>query len=451
MSNARSLALQVLLSWHRTGTYPDQLLRDLLEKYPQIKPVDRSLIYQLVYGVLRWQGKIDWVLRQLSLTRLEKLSLRTLFVLRLGVFQILFLSRIPVSAAVNESVKLAKSGREPWTANIVNAVLRSLDRRRQVLSFPTREDPVSYLAVNFSHPTWLVERWLETFGFEKTQALCESNNQIPPYTIRVNTLKINRQQLLERLKSKALALEATSYSSVGIRIEGPKRPLFLDELHQQGIFQIQDEASQMIAPILDPQPGERILDLCAGAGGKAGHLAQLMNDQGNIMAVDLHPEKIKALLENTGRLGIGIIQGLAENGLKEDLFSKTARIFDRILIDAPCSGWGVIGRNPDLKWRLGPEDSPRLARMQNKFLQNGAGWLKSKGILVYCTCTLSREENQDVIQNFLQENPDFILEDVSPFLPEKARELMDTRGCYQTWPPTHRMDGFFAARLKKTG
>ncbi len=156
----------------------------------------------------------------------------------------------------------------------------------------------------------------------------------------------------------------------------------------------------MIAPILDPQPGERILDLCAGAGGKAGHLAQLMNNQGNIMAVDLHPKKIKALMENAGRLGIGIIQGLAGNGLKEDLFSKTARIFDRILIDAPCSGWGVIGRNPDLKWRLGPEDSPRLALMQNKFLQNGAGWLKSKGILVYCTCTLSREENQGVIQEF---------------------------------------------------
>jgi 16S rRNA (cytosine967-C5)-methyltransferase len=222
-------------------------------------------------------------------------------------------------------------------------------------------------------------------------------------------------------------------------------------LHQQGFFQIQDEASQMIAPILDPQPGERILDLCAGAGGKAGHLAQLMNNQGNIMAVDLHPKKIKDLMENAGRLGIGIIQGLAQNGLKEDLFSRIAPIFDRILIDAPCSGWGVLGRNPDLKWRLGPEDSPRLARMQNKFLQNGAGWLKSKGILVYCTCTLSREENQGVIQGFLCEHPEFVLEDVSTFLPEPARELIDSHGSFQTWPPVHRMDGFFAARLKKTG
>ncbi len=152
MTNARSLALQVLLSWHRTGTYPDQLLRDLLEKNPQIKPVDRSLVYQLVYGVLRWQGKLDWVLKQFSQRPLEKLSLKTLFILRLGVFQILFLSRIPVSAAVNESVKLAKSGREPWTANFVNAVLRSLDRGREGLSFPSQEDPVSYLAVNYLPP-----------------------------------------------------------------------------------------------------------------------------------------------------------------------------------------------------------------------------------------------------------------------------------------------------------
>jgi 16S rRNA (cytosine967-C5)-methyltransferase len=307
------------------------------------------------------------------------------------------------------------------------------------------------LAANFSHPVWLVEHWLETFGFEKTLALCESNNQIPPYTIRVNTSKISRQQLMKRLKPKSLGVEATLYSPIGIRIEGPKRPLIEEDLHQQGFFQIQDEASQIIAPILDPQPGERILDLCAGAGGKAGHLAQLMNNQGNIWAVDLDPKKIKALMENAGRLGIGIIQGLTGDGLNEDLFSNTARKFDRILIDAPCSGWGVIGRNPDLKWRLSTEDSPRLARMQNKFLQNGAGWLKSKGILVYCTCTLSREENQGVIQRFLSEHPEFVLEDVSAFLPEPARELTDSHVFFQTWPPVHRMDGFFAARLKKAG
>jgi len=449
MTTARALALQVLLSWHRTGTYPDLLLRDLLGKNIRIKSVDRSLLYQLVFGVLRWQGKIDWVIKQFSQRPLEKISLKTLFILRLGVFQLLFLSRIPASAAVNESVKLAKSGREAWTANFVNAVLRSLDRGKESLFFPSPENPVSYLTVNFSHPAWLVEDWLEAFGFAKTEALCRTNIEIPPQTIRVNTLKINRKQLMERFRPKALRVETTPCSPEGIRVEEPERPLIQDELYQQGLFQIQDEASQMIAHILDPQPGEKILDLCAGAGGKTGHLAQLMNNQGKILAVDLHSKKMKALIENARRLGCTIIQGKVGDGLKEDLFSPTTRLFDRILIDAPCSGWGVLGRNPDLKWRLGPEDSPRLARKQNKFLQNGAGWLKSKGILVYCTCTLSREENQGVIQNFLNEHPEFLLEEIAPFLPEPARKLIDAQGFFQTWPPTHRMDGFFAARLKK--
>jgi 16S rRNA (cytosine967-C5)-methyltransferase len=273
-----------------------------------------------------------------------------------------------------------------------------------------------------------LELWIEVFGFEKTLALCEFNNQIPPYTIRVNTAKITRAQLIKRLEPQALRVEATPYSSEGIRLEGPKGPLIEDELHQQGFFQIQDEASQIIAPVLDPKPGEMILDLGAGAGGKTGHLAQLMNNQGKILAVDVHSKKIKALMDNVGRLGFDIVQGLAGDGLKEDLFSKRAPIFDRILIDAPCSGWGVIDRNPDLKWRIGPEDSLRLAARQSKFLQNGAGWLKSKGVLVYCTCTLNREENQEVVQGFLQKNPEFFLEDISPFLPEEARVLIEKQG-----------------------
>jgi len=201
--------------------------------------------------------------------------------------------------------------------------------------------------------------------------------------------------------------------------------------------------------MLDPQPGERVLDLCAGSGGKATHLSQLMNNQGTILAVDLHPKKIEDLLENARRLGITNIQGKVGDALKESLFQKKPGAFDRILIDAPCSGWGVINRNPDLKWRLGPEDGPRLSQMQNKFLQNAGRWLKSKGVLVYCTCTLNREENQDLIQNFLAEHPNFRLENPSAFLPAAARKLVDEEGFYQTWPPVHGMDGFLAARLRK--
>jgi 16S rRNA (cytosine967-C5)-methyltransferase len=449
MPSARALALQVLLDWQRTGTYPDQLLRNLFGKTPRMKPPDRALIYQLVYGVLRWQGKLDWIIKPFSKRPLEKLSPKTLAILRLGAFQIYFLSRIPVSAAVNESVKLAKSSQTPWAANFINAVLRSIDRGKEKISFPTPDSPLAYLTVKTSHPAWLVNHWLKNWGFEKTEALCDSNNQIPPLTLRVNTLKTDRQDLLQRLETQAARSEATSFSPLGIRVEEPGQPMGQGELYRQGLFQIQDEASQLVAFMLDPQPGEKILDLCAGSGGKATHLAQLMNNQGTILAVDLHPKKIEDLLENSRRLGITNIQGTVGDALKESLFQKKTGAFDRILIDAPCSGWGVINRNPDLKWRLGPEDSPRLSQMQNKFLQNAGKWLKSKGVLVYCTCTLNREENQDLIHNFLTDHPDFKLENASAFLPAAARKLVDDEGFYQTWPPVHGMDGFFAARLRK--
>jgi 16S rRNA (cytosine967-C5)-methyltransferase len=449
MSNVRADALQILLNWQRTGTYPDQLLRERLANRSEMKPSDRALLYQLVYGVLRWQGRLDWVLQQFSQRPLHKLSPKTLAILRLGAFQLLFLSRIPASAAVNESVKLAKAGRTPWAADFINAVLRALARGKEKISFPPSNAPVDLLTVTTSHPAWLINHWLAIWGLEKTEAFCQFNNQIPLLTLRVNTLKINREDLLHRLEGGAASVRPAPFSPLGIRVEDPDQPLVQMELFHQGLFQIQNEASQLIAYLLDPRPGERILDLCAGAGGKATHLAQLMANQGFILAVDRYAKKIDDLLVNSRRLGITAINGLVGDAGEASLFPPNSQPFDRILIDAPCSGWGVINRNPDLKWRLKTEDGPRLAGMQNKFLQNAAGWLKSGGVLVYCTCTLNREENQEVVENFLKTHPEFDLEKASEVLPEPARGLVDTEGFYQTWPPDRGLDGFFAARLKK--
>ena len=450
MALTRALALQVLLKAHRSQAYPDQILREMLDRYPDLSLRDRALVYQLVLGVLRWQGKIDWIIRQVSLRPLEKLSLKTLTILRLGVFQLLFLSRIPPSAAVNESVNLAKNGEE-WSTGFINGVLRSILRRKGTFPFPTPEDPIPYLAVNYSHPVWLVEEWLRIWGFEKTREFCQANLEIPPATLRVNTLKIGRDVLFPKLRRLASQTEATAYSPEGVRMISPLKPLQQTEFFKEGLFQIQDEASQLISFILDPRPGERILDLCAGFGGKASHLAQLMKNRGIIRAVDHNPRKLKDLMKNVHRLGISIIQGWVGEAAGEDLFPKDSPPFDRILLDAPCTGWGVIRRNPDLKWRLRAEDSPRLADRQNKFLQKAAKWLKSKGVLVYATCTLSPTENEHVVARFLKDHRDFSLEDVSPFLPGKAKGLADGKGFYRTWPALHGTDGFFAARLIKSG
>lgn len=447
MSAARKAALQVLLTWQRTGVFPDQLLRDYWDKHPKSKRADRNLSYQLVLGVLRWRERLDWVIRQISSRPLEKIALRSLFLLRLGAFQILHLSRIPPSAAVNESVKLAKEGRAPWAADFINAVLRTLIRKKETLSFPGREDPVTYLSVNHSCPFGLAEEWIKLFGMEKAEALCRFHNEIPSLTLRVNTLKITRHELLQVLKE--FEAHPTPYAPTGIHLKAPDRPPMELEAFSEGLFQIQDEASQLIPLILDPKPGETVLDLCAGAGGKTAQMAERMQNRGKIVAVDLHPQKIKALQGNLRRMGIAMVEALIGDGLQDDLFPPHQPLFDRILVDAPCTGWGVIHRNPDLKWRLQPEDGRRLAEKQNKFLQNAAAWLKSGGILVYATCTLNPEENQAVVQRFLEGHPRFTLEDVSPFLPTGAKGLTDGRGCFQTWPPDQHLDGFFAARLKK--
>jgi 16S rRNA (cytosine967-C5)-methyltransferase len=409
------------------------------------------LIYQLVFGVLRWQGKIDWILRQVCQRPLDQCSLRTRFILRLGVFQLLFLTRIPPSAAVNEAVRLAKAGRASWTSGLVNAVLRNVIRRKDEIPYPAAGDPAAYLAVHHSHPLWLVQSWLQLWALEKTAALCQANNEIPPYVIRTNTLKISREDLAEQLRPSAKAVEATPYSPEGLKITDPRLPLIQMEAYQKGLFQIQDEASQMIAHLVQPEPGEDILDLCCGFGGKATHMAQRMGNRGRILALDNNPVKIKDLRQNARRLGVLTIRGMVGDALKADFPKGEIRRFDRILVDAPCSGWGVIRRNPDLKWRLRPEDAPRLARMQNKLLQNAGKWLKSKGILVYSTCTLNEEENEGVVELFLKDHPEFSMESARTFLPARAGEMVDERGFFKTWPPQQGTDGFFAARLRKGG
>jgi 16S rRNA (cytosine967-C5)-methyltransferase len=447
MPTAREWALHCLLQGEKIDRFPDRILVELYRQHPEIPPLDRAFIQQLVFGVYRWRARIDWVLEKFSKTPLARLSFNLLGILRLGAFQILFLDKVPASAAVNEAVVLAKSGQAPWTAGMVNGILRTLVREKEILKFPGPEEPVPYLTITQSHPEWLVQVWLQTLGTGETVALGEAHNRIPPLTLRTNTLKITRPALLQQLRKTFADVEATVYSPVGIRISQPRTPLQDIPEYRQGLFQIQDEASQMIAFLLDPQPGESILDLCSGFGGKATHLAQKMENRGSILCLDRDARKIRDLVRNARRLELPIIKGQSADILAPDLPRKIPAPFDRILVDAPCSGWGVIRRHPDLKWRVRYEDSFRLAAQQIKFLQKAAGWLKPGGVLVYGTCTLCPEENEKVVERFLKENPGFRLEPAGPHLPGAAADLADPRGYFYAWPHRHGTDGFFAARL----
>jgi 16S rRNA (cytosine967-C5)-methyltransferase len=401
----------------------------------------------LTYGVLRWRGRLDWLIRHFSKIPFEKIDSEIVNILRLGFYQILFLSRTPVSAAVNESVELAKRIRGKGGAGFVNAILRSFLRLEDEIPYPNiKEDPALQISAFQSHPLWLVRRWLEEMGEEETLKICVINNQISPLILRANTLKIDRGNLIEKLREKGLSPYPTPFSEEGILVSNPP-PISELPFLKEGLYIIQDEASQLVISILDPKPGERILDACASPGGKTTHIAQRMGNEGEVYALDLTMEKLGLIKEMCQRLGIKIvktIKGDATNSLP----IPEGLEFDRVLADVPCSGFGTIRRNPDLKWRRGEEDIRRLSDLQSSILRKLSFYVKKGGILVYSTCTVFHEENEDVVEKFLDEHPEFRLDQIDGVLPEKYYFFVQ-KGYFKTFPPRNHMDGFFVARLIK--
>jgi 16S rRNA (cytosine967-C5)-methyltransferase len=443
----RAICLDILNRVEETALHPDRLLTDSFKRYRYFNSLDRAFLTELTYGVIRWRERLDWVIRLFSKIPIEKIELETLNILRLGLYQILFLSRTPSSAAVNESVELAKRIRGKGGAGFVNAVLRSAIRQKDEIRYPDiHEDPVLHLSVVQSHPLWLVQRWVRERGVEETLQICMFNNQISPLTLRTNTLKINRENLLEKLKEEELSPIPTVYSEEGIVLQHPPPTSELPFL-RKGLAIIQDEASQLVTSILDPKPGEQILDACAAPGGKTTHMAQRMENQGGIYALDLSNAKLDLIEGLCERLGIGIIKTVKGDASKI-LPVPQGMKFDRILADVPCSGFGTLRRNPDLKWRRGEVDIQRMGELQFSILRNLSMYVEEGGLLIYSTCTVFREENEDVVEKFLEAHPEFQLDRMDNLLPEKSRPLIE--GSYfKTFPPKGEMDGFFAARLIK--
>jgi 16S rRNA (cytosine967-C5)-methyltransferase len=377
----------------------------------------------------------------------EKIESEILHILRLGLYQILFLSRTPSSAAVNESVELAKRTRGKGGAGFVNAVLRSAVRQKDEIRYPEMsENPALHISVVQSHPLWLVRRWIEEMGAEETLRICKFNNQISPLTLRTNTLKIDRKDLIERFKEKGFKPAPTTYSEEGIVLRDPPPTSELPFI-KEGLYIIQDEASQLVTSILDPKPGERILDACSAPGGKTTHMAQKMENRGEIAAFDVSKGKLDLVEESCQRLGIKIVKTIKGNAAERLLIPQGIK-YDRILADVPCSGFGTLRRNPDLKWRRGEKDIKRLSELQFSILSHLSVYLKKGGIFVYSTCTVFHEENEDVVEKFLEGRPEFKLDEMDKFLPEKLYPFIQGR-YLKTFPPRDRMDGFFIARMTK--
>ena len=446
---ARRIALSVLNALHESNVPLDRRLTQALEKGRPLKQRDRALATELVLGVLRWRGRLDWVIDHLSKTPVHKMDPLVLDIIRLGLYQILFLSRIPISAAVNDSVELAKEKAPSWVVRFVNAVLRSAEGRAKEIPLPTDADnPVSAIAIEESHPCWMVERWLRRMGIEETRKLCRANNRIPPVTARVNTLKVSREKFLRSLTGHVNKVSRTCFSPDGLALRGLKRAIADMPAFQQGWFQVQDEAAQLVSYLLGPRPGETILDACAGRGGKTGHIAQLMKDSGAIKAMDRQAWKLEALKASMTRLGVSNVTTW-HHDLSEPLAEDVAGTFDRILVDAPCSGLGVVRRRPDIKWKKQEEDLARLQKKQKHLLASLAPLVRRGGCLVYGVCSLEPEEGESVVEDFLKSQTDFVIDCSSTGLAEMDARLVDRWGIFRSLPHEHDMDGFFAVRLKK--
>ncbi len=411
---------------------------------PNLKPLDRAFITELVYGILRRRGYLDWVIGRFTTQARRRQSVKLKNLLRLGAYQILFLDRVPASAAVNESVRLAKTLGEKTIAGFVNAVLRAMTRAETIPLPDPADDPILHLSVKYSHPEWLVRRWLPRLGPDRTVALCDANNEIPPVTVRVNPLRTTREALAAELQRAGIDVTPCRVSSSGLMLRGvahlPELPAY-----QRGDFYVQDEAAQLVGRMVDPKPGERILDACAAPGGKSTHLAELMGDRGEVVAADAVSRRLERIVENARRLGLTSIRPVVAD-LTGDPAPLGKAPYDRILVDAPCSGLGVLRRNPDAKWYKTEAVIETMAALQTKMLDKVALLLKHGGVLVYSTCTTEPEENENVVGAFLSRHPDFRLDSLRPFWPESPG-LVTPEGYLNTILNPYQMDHFFAARL----
>lgn len=449
-AHPRRISLDLLCAIEKNRTHANEVLsRCFAARGAALTSRERAFITELVYGVLRWRDTLDWLIRRFSTSPDRRLSRQVRNLLRLGIYQVLFLRQVPVGANVSATVALAKEIANQRVASWANGLLRTIDRARSALPLPSVDEAgAAAIALRYSHPEWLVTKWIEYLGEKDTLALCATNNTPPPFTVRANTLKVSREKLLQHLQGEGVRGEPAPYAPEAAHLQHPALINRLESF-QKGWFFVQDEAAQLISHLVNPRPGERVLDLCAAPGGKATHLAQLTEDRGQIVAVDIRLEKLALVRENQVRLGISCIDCVLMDARSLAAFRKDLQ-FDKVLLDAPCSGLGILRRHPEGKYTKSPDLLATLAETQAEMLKAAAACVKRGGTLVYSTCTLNPAENEHMVEEFLSANrKTFQREDAGLFLPPSCASLIDRHGNLRTLPHRHDMDGFFAARLRR--
>lgn len=436
----RGIAVKILNRVDRTDAYLDKILETELRR-SELKSVDKALLFEIVHGVIRHLSRIDWILTGFYKGQFSKSIPNVKNSLRVALYQILFLDKIPDYAAVNEAVEFIKKLQGQKPADLTNAILRSIIKNKESLRYPSEEeDLVGYLSVYYSHPVWLVKRWLNIYGREFTEKLLAANNEKPYMSLRVNNLVTNIDELCNLLDNVELKYTKSNLVNGFIRLNNLTN--ITDwEYFNKGYFTIQDESTALPCLLLDVNEEMKVLDMCAAPGGKTGILADIMKNRGEIIAIDKYESRLNILKKNLTRLNVKNVSLVEADALEFE-----QKDFDRILIDAPCSGLGTLTKKPDIKWKRDNLDIRKLTATQSELLKHAANLVKVGGKIVYSTCTIEMDENFGIIKKFLFENPNFELINAKNFI---SPELVDENNCVQTFPHKHQIDGSFAAALLK--
>ncbi len=443
MANVREAALDVIEKINKNQAYSNLLLNETIKKH-QLSRKDIGLLTEIVYGTIQRKKTLDFYLDDF-LTNRKRMQNWVISLLQLSLYQMVYLDRVPDRAIIHEAVEIAKKRGHKGVSGMVNGVLRNTQRKG--LRNPEEiEDVAERISVAKSHPLWLVQRWIDQLGVEATEAMCDENLLAPYVTARVNKMRTSVDQVIKDLESEGVEAVAGTLSEDAIKVIHGK--LFETEAYKRGDLTVQDESSMLVARALDVEPGQLVLDACAAPGGKTTHIAERLNGKGHVNALDLHAHKVKLIKKQAQRLNLRAIEAeaLDSRNVAERFKAKS---FDRILVDAPCTGFGVLRRKPDIKWSKQEEDINRIISVQKGILEAQATLLKPGGKLVYSTCTIEEAENQEVVKQFLTDHPEFKLDvTLSNRLPDKLEGYFED-GQVQLLPHYFGTDGFYIACLVK--
>lgn len=436
----RELAVKTLYEINHNKAFVNIALKKSL-KDPRLSSIDKSFVNTLVYGVIKHMNYCDWIISNYSKIKLKKIAPMLLEILRIGVYQIFFLDKVPHFAAVNESVNLSKKYSKGKSDKFVNGVLRSILRNKEEILQHSFEGDEK-MTIQYSAPIWLVNMLKEQYPIEIVGNFFEESIKNAPITARVNRLKITKEELKSSLTAEGINVADGKLRDYSIIID-QFSDISKNPSYQKGWFIIQDEAAMMTVDLLDPKPGEKILDMCSAPGGKTTHIGEMIKDTPGLTARDIYDHKLKLIDENCKRLGLKNIQLELKDGLT--FYSEDEKKYDKILLDAPCSGLGILRRKPDIKWNLKEEDIKAIIHIQKSLIKNAFDYLKPGGILVYSTCTINRQENEEVVHSLIENNQSASLLS----LKDIDETILLNEHFVQTFPKEGRWDGFFMAKIQK--